>query len=340
MKNSISKLESSLEELELHSREIEGRLPEAQSQLENTKLQQRKHRESNALESSNLANQLQEIEKEVKELKSLDQLIRDFEGCGTHETAEKLEAKYNAVIEEIKVLEIRKRELRDLIKENDEVLSQKHHLQRGIDQNRAYRKLRQEVIQLEESLQEYKNEWTKITGRTEIVNEEMPEISARLNKLQQQCERWKGQQAEIQSRIEACKLELHMDRFDDIEEKHRQSMIAYETTLIAQKDLDKYHKALDAALMRYHTLKIQEINQIIRDLWRRCYTGNDIDMIEIRSDVEGEEPSGRALRNYNYRVVMIREGTELDMRGRCSAGQKVKIRDRNFGGEAIVLTFV
>jgi len=28
-------------------------------------------------------------------------------------------------------------------------------------------------------------------------------------------------------------------------------------------------------------------------------------------------------RNYNYRVVMKQGDTELDMRGRCSAGQKV-----------------
>lgn len=28
-------------------------------------------------------------------------------------------------------------------------------------------------------------------------------------------------------------------------------------------------------------------------------------------------------RQYNYRVVMVKNGVEMDMRGRCSAGQKV-----------------
>lgn len=28
-------------------------------------------------------------------------------------------------------------------------------------------------------------------------------------------------------------------------------------------------------------------------------------------------------RSYNYRVVQVKNGTEIDMRGRCSAGQKV-----------------
>lgn len=31
----------------------------------------------------------------------------------------------------------------------------------------------------------------------------------------------------------------------------------------------------------------------------------------------------RGNRSYNYRVVMIKNNAELDMRGRCSAGQKV-----------------
>ena len=52
----------------------------------------------------------------------------------------------------------------------------------------------------------------------------------------------------------------------------------------------------------------------------------DIETIEIRSDEDESELSGasKARRNYNYRVVMIRQGTALDMRGRCSAGQKVR----------------
>ena len=45
----------------------------------------------------------------------------------------------------------------------------------------------------------------------------------------------------------------------------------------------------------------------------------DIETIEIRSDVENT----RGNRSYNYRVVMIKNNAELDMRGRCSAGQKV-----------------
>lgn len=116
----------------------------------------------------------------------------------------------------------------------------------------------------------------------------------------------------------------------------------------AVRDLDRYHAALDTALMRYHKLKVAEINATIKDLWGNTYQGSDIDTIEIRSDLDEADAvaaaaavggagagagagsalaasttaSGRS-RNYNYRVVMMKGDAELDMRGRCSAGQKV-----------------
>lgn len=72
--------------------------------------------------------------------------------------------------------------------------------------------------------------------------------------------------------------------------------------------------------MKYHSSKMDEINKIIRELWQSTYKGNDIDTLEIRSDSETDTKSKRS---YNYRVVMLKGEVVLDMRGRCSAGQKV-----------------
>ena len=77
--------------------------------------------------------------------------------------------------------------------------------------------------------------------------------------------------------------------------------------------------------MQYHSLKIQDINAIIRELWQLTYKGGDIDTIEIRSDVD-EKAVAKGKRSYNYRVSMTKGDSELDMRGRCSAGQKVRRR--------------
>ena len=71
--------------------------------------------------------------------------------------------------------------------------------------------------------------------------------------------------------------------------------------------------------MKYHSIKMEEINRIIEELWKKTYQGTDVDTILIRSDNE----AAKGNRSYNYRVCMVKQDAEMDMRGRCSAGQKV-----------------
>ena len=94
-------------------------------------------------------------------------------------------------------------------------------------------------------------------------------------------------------------------------------------------DMDKYYKALDKAIMNYHAMKMSEIKKSIKQLWRQVYRGNDIDYVEIRSEEDSPgnedkiETTVKSRRSYNYRVVLVKGDTNFDMRGRCSAGQKV-----------------
>ena len=83
---------------------------------------------------------------------------------------------------------------------------------------------------------------------------------------------------------------------------------------------------------------MDEINDTIGHLWNKTYQGTgqfstsrihisaltieDIDGIRIVSDHD-EVTSTTTRKSYNYRVVMVKNDVELDMRGRCSAGQKV-----------------
>jgi hypothetical protein len=38
-------------------------------------------------------------------------------------------------------------------------------------------------------------------------------------------------------------------------------------------------------MFHFHKERMREINTIIRELWRQIYRGNDIDYIEIKTDV-------------------------------------------------------
>jgi len=64
--------------------------------------------------------------------------------------------------------------------------------------------------------------------------------------------------------------------------------------------LDRYYKALDKALMRYHETKMEEINKTITEYWQVTYKGNDIETIQIKSDTE---LTGNR-RSHNYRLVL------------------------------------
>jgi len=107
--------------------------------------------------------------------------------------------------------------------------------------------------------------------------------------------------------------------YKDAAQKYKEAHIRVETTKAAVEDLKRYSNALDNAIMKYHSLKMEEINRIIEELWRKTYQGTDVDTICIRSENETQKGN----KSYNYRVVMVKQDVEMDMRGRCSAGQKV-----------------
>lgn len=134
----------------------------------------------------------------------------------------------------------------------------------------------------------------------------------------------KGRKQQLDEQIREYKVQLRHSEYRNVEDRHRKKLIEFETTTMAVADLDKYYRALDQSLIEYHSKKIEEINTIIRSLWQITYKGQDIDSIEIVSGQEsGSATAMKATRSYDYRVVMKKGGAKIDMRGRCSAGQKV-----------------
>lgn len=89
-------------------------------------------------------------------------------------------------------------------------------------------------------------------------------------------------------------------------------------------------KANHLRALRYCVLCVVQMDELLimfRRLNRlsvlRFVSSTDIEYVEIRSDADENASASDKRRNYNYRVVMIKGDTALDMRGRCSAGQKV-----------------
>ncbi len=77
----------------------------------------------------------------------------------------------------------------------------------------------------------------------------------------------------LQEQKRNLKRKLVEPEYKNVDERQRMKMIEHETTNIVVTDLDKYYDALDKALLRYHGMKISDINKIIRELWTLTYKG-------------------------------------------------------------------
>lgn len=130
-----------------------------------------------------------------------------------------------------------------------------------------------------------------------------------------------GSKDTVAENIKTLRTQLGERQYKNIDAEHREKLIEHKTVQMAVDDLNKYYKALNAALMRFHETKMADINKSITELWNKTYKGSDIDGISIKTEDEGQTADGR--RKQSYRVVMRKGDATLDMRGRCSAGQKV-----------------
>ncbi|KAH1166177.1 DNA repair protein RAD50 [Mauremys mutica] len=193
--------------------------------------------------------------------------------------------------------------------------------ERWLEDNLTLRKRNEDLKEVEEERKQHLKEMGEM--KVPQLKNERQRLEEKIEDLKRNHSLALGRQRGFEEEIIRFKKELRESQFKDAEEKYREMMIVMRTTELVNRDLDMYYKALDKAIMTFHSMKMEEINKIIRDLWRSTYRGQDIDYIEIRSDADENVSASDKRRSYNYRVVMIKGDTALDMRGRCSAGQKV-----------------
>ncbi|KAI8052552.1 P-loop containing nucleoside triphosphate hydrolase protein [Syncephalis plumigaleata] len=211
------------------------------------------------------------------------------------------------------------RQINDIIKQIHDVdkqAAEMSKIERNIYDNIRSRTLVKEHEKRQQQIQELKQECAHYDHVS--YSQRQQSLKEQQSKLNRERAGLEGEVKQMQDQVVRLRHELNTD-YKNIEQTHKQQFVKVKTTELAVQDMETYSKALDQAIMRYHSAKMKEVNKIIRELWISTYQGNDIDTIEIRSDHEAT----RGNRSYNYRVVMLKGNTELDMRGRCSAGQKV-----------------
>lgn len=256
------------------------------------------------------------ISSNLQDLNYSNKIIQEYITAGGPHQLARVQRELKVIMDEIARDEAEQGDLTREINKLKEQIDQSDAMRVNYSDNLQYRHMTRELQKVEAEIRD-------LASRASDV--EKAHFDAEVNRRRKECNFLSGQQkgkmGEIKSKDNQL-AELLADYetdYKDAARKYKEAHIKTETTKAAVEDLGRYGSALDKAIMTYHALKMEEINRIIEELWQRTYQGTDVDTILIRSDNE----NAKGNRNYNYRVSMIKQDAEMDMRGRCSAGQKV-----------------
>ena len=211
------------------------------------------------------------------------------------------------------------KELEELSGEAKEIEDQKkqEQIKKNIyNNNYILFKIKSDLVKLEQFIKEHEGklkDGSKLATIKVTLTKKVEELSNTINKNI-------GKVEELKNNLNRLTQELKNGTYTNIEKKYNKLKLNYIAAIQTQKEIENYYEALDQSLLKYHGKRMEEINKLINYYWSMTYKGKDIKSIEIKSDFEKSAKT----RNYNYRIVFFTPGGNgLDMRGRCSAGQKI-----------------
>lgn len=314
-KQRVGELKSRIGQLEADRQKVDNniesckRKTEKQVQALEQAIKEQETRESEAKKEAEM------FTKYLDELKGVKQAISRFEEHDAPEV-DKNARELKEVQKKVVETKDKRKQLEQEMKELQKKVNEASSIQRNIQENLEFRKA-------EKQLDEVKAQMSELD--VEKAEQEKESYQAMSRELREQIAEANGRYAGKMGEVKQIKEQVHQlkkelsTEFKDVDKLYHQEWIKLQTNRLVSNDLQTYSQALDNAIMKYHSTKMDEINRILRELWNQTYRGTDIDRIEIKCDVNNQTRG----RSYDYRVVMYKKSSELDMRGRCSAGQKV-----------------
>ncbi|XP_076807114.1 DNA repair protein RAD50-like isoform X2 [Clavelina lepadiformis] len=311
LKRSISSLSSRIGESQRTLPTLETKVKE----LETLK-------EAAAEERDVISKKLNSEEKQLKlkqeNLTSLVLNVKVFLKKQLHRKLKELEGSELKYKQSLESSTTRKQELENEIKSLNKDIANFDVDKRNVEDNLNLCEISKEIEEIKAEIKRKENQLKK--RNPDSIAGEIANLETKWHQLNNQHQRGNERKLHQRERLNELKSELDRREYKFADENYKECLIKSTLLSMASEDLEKYYKALDKAILKYHKIKMDEINKTMKELWQETYSGKDIDYIQIVSSGD-TGPSKR--RVFNYRVVMFSDGVEMDMRGRCSAGQKV-----------------
>ncbi|KUI62987.1 DNA repair protein RAD50 [Cytospora mali] len=316
LKDEIKALKEDNEAQDAAVSNIDAKLTQLQPRIDAARAQRDDALASGRKKADKVAEERDSVARTLSQLKIIEDDIQDYVDRGGEGNLASIDRSIQTLQQSLNRLKGEMEDLTRRINTQKEELSQGDRNKKNIRDNLKFRENCRVLTSIEEKIEKLRSEdaekdYDRLMNEAKRYDREHSLLQSRKSEVL-------GQSSATDKEL-ARAIELYEQEYKGAEEMYRKSSIQLATTKGAIQDLATFGNSLDKAIMHYHSLKMEEVNRIAGELWRATYQGTDIDTIAIRSDAD----SNNSRRTYNYRVTMVKQDTEMDMRGRCSAGQKV-----------------
>ena len=263
-------------------------------------------------------NQSQEFQRDLNH--KLKQ-IKEYENSGKAEKLQVVQKELTEATTAVENSEKKEKTVNEKLVDHDKKVHSKEMRKRILQDNKKLHELKKEIKDFKTKAESCKKKLFELNYDKVCEEKQRLEDEAEAKSLEKAS--YSGQVNELKKRIESLQEELNNDFYKLAKKNFREKLVEKCARDKVIDDLNKYYIALDWSITRFHQEKMREINRTMKRLWKQTYKGNDIDYIEIQSDDVNTTHGADKRKVNNYRVIMKKGDAELDMRGRCSAGQKV-----------------
>ncbi|XP_066998593.2 DNA repair protein RAD50 [Anabrus simplex] len=300
--------------------ELKTKLSTARTNFNDTTNSWNELRKKNRMRLDRERNTVLDIQKRYDEVRKWHVAILDYERRGVSDKLVACRENFKRLSEERDKVRERQKEQSAQIDTLKSYLTGQQVRQRELEDNLKLLELQAKEVDLSERVDQLN---TRIGGLNfESLLSEKKKLQAENDKIAMEKAQSVGRIVELRQKVASLRRELSDEMYQEAARKYKEKLREVKVKEMAISDLNHYYKAMDWAMMHFHKERMKVINSMIHDLWQDIYRGNDIDNIQIRTN-ESESGDTKKRRTYDYKVVQIKNDVELEMRNRCSAGQKV-----------------
>ncbi|KYN15217.1 DNA repair protein RAD50 [Trachymyrmex cornetzi] len=290
----------------------ESELDSKSQQLEKTKVKNWQKQEADRKSMSESARRLSDLHKILDEINS-------FISSNVLEKLASYEREIETYNNSLTELMNKKNDVEQTVSKLKEDIASQEIGKRELLDNMSLRKIKETLETLKEQYKEL-NEKLKNMDYKEMMKK-WDQLENDKQALLRQRNVALGTQEELERIIKQYTQELRKEEYRLARRNYTNKCIELTVQEDAIANLKAYNKILDTAMIEYHEERMSTVNKIMKKLWKHVYKGTDTSSIEICTEPTDGVGSNR--RSYNYKLIQTKHGCKMDMKGRCSAGQKV-----------------